>query len=112
MARRRGMVDDRVHASETRRTAAEAQAVHEALARLPASLHLECEQASEVFELPPGELVLGVAWKARIEDASDLLLALEKAGDGQRVRALPLDSQGERLETSPEQEGGERVEHG
>src|ERR687892_2396029 len=83
VARRGRVRDDRVDAAETGGARAKLERVHEGGSRRESASELEGEHAAAGVEEARGELVLRVAREARVEDALDLRMCLEEAGEGE-----------------------------
>ena len=76
------------------------KAPHAAFVRV----QIDGDDAAEALHLPLGERVLGMAFKARIDHALDLPVALQMPRHGERVRAVPLHAQRQRFKAAQERE--------
>ena len=102
-----GLLDERLDAAEARRDAGELGAIDDVARRLAAALDDEAHDAPAEAHLLRGDGVIGVGLEARVVDALDARMRLERAGDGERGRALPLHAEGERLHAAADE--GRRV---
>lgn len=70
----------------------------------------ESEQARGIGHLAPGQLVLGVAFEARVVDPPDPWMGFEETGDGKGVRLVAFHAQGQRVHAAHDRPGAEGIE--
>ncbi len=106
-----GMLDEGTDTPEADGERDQAYRLDELASCLSSSFHLEGDHSPEAAHLPPSQIVLRMGGEARIEDARDLRVPLEKFRDPLRIGVLSLQTEAEGLHPAnkePRFEGTER----
>jgi len=110
-----GVLSEGLNTSEGLSEGNDLETLEESLSGLDISLDVEGEHTSETSGLLLGDVVLGVALEAGVDDLINLGVGLEELGNSHGVGAGSLDTDFEGLGSSegdPGVEGGEASSHG
>ncbi len=100
-----GVLDEGIHVAQADRQGGELDLVHHLLAGFKSAFQLEGDHAAEIEHLALGQLVIGVAFQAGIEDFSHGGVGFEEARHLHGVGAVALHAQLEGLQPDAGQPG-------
>ena len=100
-----GMLDQAFYAAQAFGQGKQLRALQETAALLQPALQNSGHHAAKTIHLTHGQLMLRVAWQARIVNRFHILMSFQKCGDGQGIFAVTLHAQGQGFQAPHGQKG-------